>query len=76
MLNVLNGVPMYESMLRNNSSSQLATPLPNMAAEIYFVENKIAEIKIKITPVPLLFNPIPPSFAAFSSPFFVVDRPF
>lgn len=47
--------PTYANPDANNSSSHEVTLLIKIAADIYFADIKIADIKQKIAPIPLLF---------------------
>lgn len=47
--------PTYSSPDLNSVASHEVTLLMNIAADMYFAETRIADIRQKITPTPLLF---------------------
>lgn len=47
--------PTYSSPFLNRKASFVAKSLMNIAADMYFAETRIADIRQKITPTPLLF---------------------
>lgn len=47
--------PTYSNPFLNREASFVAILLMNIAADIYFAETRIADIRQKITPTPLLF---------------------
>lgn len=52
MLKISRVFPMYESILRNKSLSQLEIPEPKMAALMNFVDSKNADIAMNPIPAP------------------------
>lgn len=48
--------PTYSSPFLNREASFIAKLLMNIAADMYFAETRIADIRQKITPTPLLFT--------------------
>lgn len=48
--------PTYYSPFLNREASFIAKLLMNIAADMYFAETRIADIRQKITPTPLLFT--------------------
>ena len=47
--------PTYSKPVLNREASFVVTLLMNIAADMYFAETRIADIRQKITPTPLLF---------------------
>ena len=47
--------PTYSNPFLNREASFVAKLLMNIAADMYFTETRIADIRQKITPTPLLF---------------------
>lgn len=47
--------PTYSNPFLNREASFVVTLLMNIAADMYFAETRIADIRQKITPTPLLF---------------------
>lgn len=47
--------PTYSNPFLNREASFVARLLMNIVADMYFAETRIADIRQKITPIPLLF---------------------
>lgn len=57
--------PTYSKLDENRFSLQVFILLINIAAAKYLVHNRIADVKIKIAPTPLLFISSPINFCLF-----------